>query len=507
MFNNNLKYNYFYILFVIIGTLPILVIGNSQWDGSIVNYSFSINDLSGLKNWFEESRWNLQYYLYVFIHFISNKINISEEFLIKIISIISIIGISIEAKKFTLKYLKIEKSSSFIVAYFVLIFPAWHVLTSSVMVIHILCIWFLLLGFRLIFYKYYFIFGLILILSSFQLNSNFMLLCGLLISKYISDKFLLKNDNYSLIKTVFYITSVVVLFVIYKKIFPPYGLYEGYNSNFNIKSTIVSTIYFMIYIIPLVLTPILLYLFVFIKKRLLLKEELQNNFFQISIILILIFASFFPYAAVGKYSIINDFSDWSQRQALLLGFSIPVLIGYLFNMYITKYNKLKLLWIVPLFISIILLSIGFFHKGKLYLYAISLENALKNIDIKSGIVYIKIDNNKENILLKKIRSYSLSTIFQKVYGDCGRIAKIDNGDFISEYKLSNHEQKVLGKENLYGTKYCMKNVNTNLITNLQLENIEKLSFFDVLTVNKDKNLFKLYIINEVINNKNDPSAL
>ena len=426
---------------------------------------------------------------------------------IKLISIFSILGISIEAKNFTFKYLKIEKSSSFIVAYFVLIFPAWHVLTSSVMVIHILCIWFLLLGFRLIFYKYSFIFGLILILISFQLNSNFMLLCGLLISKYISDKFLLKNDNYSLIKTIFYITSVVVLFVIYKKMFPPYGLYEGYNSNFSIKPTVVSTLYYIKYIIPLILTPILLYFFVFIKKKLVLKEELQKNFFQIIIILILIIASFFPYAAVGKYAIIKDFADWSQRQALLLGFSIPVLIGYLFNMYITKYDKLKLLWIVPAFISILFLTTGFFYKGKLYLYGISLENALKNVDIKSGIVYIKTDSTKENILLKNIRNYSLSTIFQKVYGDCGRIAKIDNSDFISEYKLSNYEQKVLAKENLYGTKYCMKNVNTNLIINLQLENIEKLSFFDVVTINKDKRLFKLYIVNEVRNNVNDPNPL
>ena len=32
--------------------------------------------------------------------------------------------------------------------------------------------------------------------------------------------------------------------------------------------------------------------------------------------------------------------------------------------------------------------------------AIVKKNALKNVDIKSGVVYIKTDNTKENILLK-----------------------------------------------------------------------------------------------------------
>ena len=45
--------NAFFITILILFHLPIFFINNS-WDGSIIDYGFSIQDLSGIKTWYQE---------------------------------------------------------------------------------------------------------------------------------------------------------------------------------------------------------------------------------------------------------------------------------------------------------------------------------------------------------------------------------------------------------------------------------------------------------------------
>jgi hypothetical protein len=75
------KYNdvarYFpYILTVLFAVTPIFLSRNDMWDGSIIAYGVSTENLSGVKNWFYESGWFMQYWQIALFKLISDSINI-----------------------------------------------------------------------------------------------------------------------------------------------------------------------------------------------------------------------------------------------------------------------------------------------------------------------------------------------------------------------------------------------------------------------------------------------
>ena len=55
------------LLFLILVTAPILTMSRDMWDGTIIEYASMVNNYSGLKNWFLESGWFLQFPLSLFI--------------------------------------------------------------------------------------------------------------------------------------------------------------------------------------------------------------------------------------------------------------------------------------------------------------------------------------------------------------------------------------------------------------------------------------------------------
>ena len=80
------KYNTVYFLMVVVFALPLIIITNDLWDGSLVSYGFRTDDLSGIKGMYFESGWHLQYYLYQIVYTISSYIGIKEALILKIIT-------------------------------------------------------------------------------------------------------------------------------------------------------------------------------------------------------------------------------------------------------------------------------------------------------------------------------------------------------------------------------------------------------------------------------------
>ena len=221
------KYKLAYSLMIIVFALPLLLITNDLWDASFASYGFRIDNLSGIKEIYFQTGWHLQYYLYQMIYTLSGYIGIKEEFIIKIITIFSVIGISQEVKRLCIDSFKIPENMAYIAAYHVLLFPAWFVLVSHVLVIHVLCIYFLLLGYRLVMSKRQYIAGFFLILLSFQLESNFMLIIGLIFTDYM-----LKKRKHVHIKTSYLILSIITiifLFTLNQNIFGGYGIWIDYE--------------------------------------------------------------------------------------------------------------------------------------------------------------------------------------------------------------------------------------------------------------------------------------
>ncbi len=468
-------------------SIPIIFITNDFWDGSIVNYSFRINVLSDLKVWLFETRWNVQYYIYFIVHYFSNVSGLSEEFFLKTLTLLSLFGATLEVKHLSKTLLNLSDKQSYISAYFFLLYPAWHVLVSSIMVIHILCVWLIFLGFRLIVEKRNVIIGLVFVAISLQLNSNFMMLCALILSKYLSDCYIYYEKTY-LFKFIFCIFLVVVLFILYKAQFPPYGLYSDYNKiNFCIK-TIYDIIFsfkrFFQFVLPIVFFPIL----VLILSKKLIDRTVVVPFL---IIFLLILASIFPYATVGKHPYVNDIERWSYRQTLLLGVPFSMLLGYFFAFILKKQSNHKIisvLLIISLVISSVFLFRGFYSKAQSELYHNAFIKALQNIDkpIKS-LVHIKLNQKKSNYL-EAIADYELNALFQRAYGECGWMAKIDYNNFASKYELSESDKMMLRSE--YRNKYLTVNVDTTKLVNLNLEQIDNLSFFDVIFLH-NKDLYKI----------------
>ena len=72
------KYNLVYFLMVAVFALPLIIITNDLWDGSMVAYLFRTDDLSEIKGMYFESGWHLQYYLYQIVYNISGYRGIKE---------------------------------------------------------------------------------------------------------------------------------------------------------------------------------------------------------------------------------------------------------------------------------------------------------------------------------------------------------------------------------------------------------------------------------------------
>ena len=153
------KYNLVYFLMVAVFALPLIIITNDLWDGSMVAYLFRTDDLSEIKGMYFETGWHLQYYLYQIVYTISGYIGIKEALILKIITILSVIGISKEVKSLSLNTFKMSEKMGYISAYLVLLFPAWFVLVSNVLFFHVICIYSLLLGYRLVMIRRQYVVG------------------------------------------------------------------------------------------------------------------------------------------------------------------------------------------------------------------------------------------------------------------------------------------------------------------------------------------------------------
>lgn len=140
------------ILSFFIFLFPLTNNAGDAWDGAIISYAASIQDFSGVKNWFFESGWPLQYFQILMFNEVANILNVKYE-TVNNLSIIFLMSIcSSEVYLFSREKLQHSKYISYMSVVVFLAFPAWLVLTSNVMAYHFLCLTSALLGLR--FFRY-----------------------------------------------------------------------------------------------------------------------------------------------------------------------------------------------------------------------------------------------------------------------------------------------------------------------------------------------------------------
>ncbi|MBD3179990.1 MAG: hypothetical protein GF417_10540, partial [Candidatus Latescibacteria bacterium] len=433
-----------YIIISIVALAPIFMMNRDFWDGRIIAYAFRTGNFTGLKTWFFESRWFLQYYVYRAIHFLSSISGVDYKVLIRLLAILCLFGISGEAK-YLMKYLfNLPEKNIYIARLFIIAYPAWHVLVSSVLISYMICIWLILLGYRLLLRSNYL--GLIAIGISLHFKSNFPLLIALILSDYISHKYIRKDNVIKLSRTLLLSLLVCILFVVIGIVLPTYGLYSNYNQ-FDLRP--VAMAYNTIYLVLFIISMVSIYLLFFAASSISLKHRIGTIFrkedLAALIILVVIYSAVsIPYIAVGKVPRMGDFNDWTHRNVFLTVIPLSLfiaLISFKINQLIKGHNLFDFLHRITIGLSLLvfvaLLYVGYQAKVNQLAFESSLIDSISSEIGKpaEGSVHISTSIKPPS----RIRWYEANSIFQRVFGEASWMVEIDSrpldGSMEGEYDI------------------------------------------------------------------------
>lgn len=430
--------------------LPIVNSTGDEWDGSIISYAASIQNFDGIKNWFFESGWPLQYFQIIIFNAVSIFLNVDYATVNSVAVIVLMILCSFEVYLFSTNKLKYPRCISHMTVAMFLVFPAWFVLSSNVMLYHFLCLTCALIGLRIFRRSGILlnIIGILLIAFSYTLSSLVMFIPALsLLGDSLDSSSPYKNTNKKIFpytsvtyKTAFISILAVFIFLCNKVFYPSHGLYEGYNRIVDITSSNGLHVYIDNLIkytsfLTLILSLSLLFLVaLFIKNKTVL-PTLSFIAKRKSLFALIIFAVF-PYTAVGKSTSILD-GSFDARQSILLALPIAILTAELYIHFSKELSRNKVLswhWAANIFIMCITLTFACISIKK----TIDLK---ERGDIKDGIVAALKTVSKPikpclvNIVLNKypkdhFRSYEANYMMYLAFNKAVWFAKVGGwGDF------------------------------------------------------------------------------
>jgi hypothetical protein len=421
-----------FVLFFLFVTAPMLSLPRDMWDGTIIEYASLIENFSGLKSYFIESTWFLQYPLSLAIIEISQFLNISYKNLNALVVLLSMF-IFLRETLFLAEYqIKLSKPASYFALALVATFGTWGVLLSSIMTLHFACIAIGLLSIRIIHKKTLSstLLGLTALLISLSLQS---LVAFLPVLSYIYD--LSERSQVRQLwftkpskQTVLIFVTCVAFLLVIRQFYPPSGLYENYN-NLEIGSleglakVAFSSLAMGTFLIPIFLIVACISLLAALveNKSINLTNEVNSyNPKWVAWLLILFCAGFFPYAAVGKYSVLWGIGDWSSRQAFLLVLPTCLLTALCFQSLYDKFSTRLLRTciltggaVIFLF-HLMLLIIDIEHKSNRQIFVTELENIMRANEDRLSPGLLQIVGN--NLATPQFRPYEANFLMYSATG-------------------------------------------------------------------------------------------
>lgn len=337
---NNKDWTYIFInSFLVFGFLPFLLT-HDFWDGTIISYGSSMQDLSGVKFWFFQSGWHLQYFQILTFHEIANTLSISyieaNKAIVFIFSILFLREIALISKM----HFHLEGKWLLALLIFLSASPVMSVLSSSVMAFHFLSLTICLIGVRWIHHSnnYKEILGYFLVFLSLSYPANLGLCIGLSYLYDCSSNKKIKNIkminlNISLPQTRTYgvIVLAISFYMVHRLIFEPYGFWDGYYSlrnPFTLKGFLVigyRSAEFLSHFLILGLSICLIQLISKNKMEILNSEKFQKNSTLHIGLFVLLMSSCLSFIMVGKAASIIDIYDWSTRHALTFYFPFSII--------------------------------------------------------------------------------------------------------------------------------------------------------------------------------------
>jgi len=362
---------------------PILITTADIWDGGQFQFiATKLGDYAALKAWTFESRWTLQYYFYVVEAALVHNLGIPYGIFSNCVKAAAVIGICIETYRITTQKLGLSKPYAHYALAITLVSPPLATLLSSVLTFHIFCVWCFLFSTRLA--QRSLLAALPFFVFSLSLNSIFALAVGYVcFTRLVA----LDKENWRrLLKEAFLFSLVLsCAFVAYRVIFPPYGVYKGYNSYDPRWLSIIR--YCLLSIGATVATYYLL------PKRLTPEERWGVMRRAIACFLLFFFACF-AYWFVGKPVKLLGTNAFTPRHAYLAIVPFAMLMAFYFEQAVARFGRKVA---APLFIILVVFLFSyqyaaFQQKFAQLLYRDMLAYALKQVERpKPGYVVIKVD--------------------------------------------------------------------------------------------------------------------
>lgn len=470
--------------------LPIFFI-NNIWDGSIINYGFFTKDIVGIENWYSESSSNFQFYVIKALFAINEFLDLKNELIFDTFTIIILFLFCQEVKKYFIRVFNLKNKYNNLCFILLITFPVWNFLTEANLSLYLMCFYLAILGVRLISDKSNIakILGLIFILFSFSIKSNFTFVLALCFLETFHDVLLKQKKSYK--KFFIVLITCVLGFFINTYYFPPYGLYEGYNQiNFkDIKIiSFINILDYLSFILYYFTIPVILISYLKLKevkknKITFLNDEDIKKYLLLFFFLILCLG---PYYLLQKSTDIFNFFDFESRHI----FSFSIFISFSLILFLKSIEKkfsknfLKLFTFFLIIQNIFLLSTAFFLKYNSSLVNKNLvKNFKKHDEPKSG--YVLILNEKLDRTF-----YNTNFILFNAYGSSNWMSKLVKNENLNKSKqeliLNFNKEIVLLNNEEYKVKYISKNFVDECLT---IFNISKeISGFDLIK--------KLYIFNQ-----------
>jgi hypothetical protein len=326
------------VLFVFVAT-PVFTLKADIWDGVQINYALSTKNYIGLKSWFVESTWYLQYPYVLTIIYLSEISGLAYKDVNIIIVMIIFLLYLREIIEFSRNCLGFTENDAYLAAIIASTSPFWHVLLSSVMAFHIFCAWLGLMSMRLLHTKNNSekLFSAILLIIALSLQSQ-LVFAPILSYAYDICK-TRKNQDSQFIPstlTVLIFCTCLVYYLFIKFIAPPVGIFQNYQSLLifqpnGILPFVLRGVHFATFMIPLSFTALAAVLFwssiIHRQNEATIAQRQPHHVhpYAAYCLSLLALAAIFPYMAVGKAPILWELWNWNTRHMVLLVFPLSIL--------------------------------------------------------------------------------------------------------------------------------------------------------------------------------------
>lgn len=207
---------------------PIWTVQRDIWDGVIGAYGLDRHIYAGIHDWLVPGNWGLMYLIIRGVGWLSDLLPMAAWVAFKLLLTASVVGISFEARQLGASLLRWDERSCRVISILALAFPCWYLLYGSTFV-YIVFIWWVFLGHRWLHgrSRAWAAAGYLLLLASFQVNSNFVMVFALEAARWVCrDRQVGWRWGRSLLVT----GSAVAVYLVLRLVFPPQGLYAGYNN-------------------------------------------------------------------------------------------------------------------------------------------------------------------------------------------------------------------------------------------------------------------------------------